>query len=126
MKKILSYIAVPGIMLMLMPFMVSAQDLGDGSLKTFFNEASAFINVTLIPVLLAVAFLVFIIGAVRFFLLAGKDNEDGQKAGKSLMLWGIIAFVLIVSIWGIVALFSQGLGLNEDVLKNKPKAPASR
>ena len=118
MKKIFSYSFLPS--LMLLPVVAKAQF---GGIDTFFTDAAGFINNTLIPILLAIAFLVFIIGAVRFFLLAGDGNEEGKKKGRSLMLAGIIGFVVIVSIWGIVALIANGLGLNDDTLNNIPNTP---
>ncbi len=120
MKKILALSFLPTILLT--PLLAAAQF---GDVDLFVIEIGLFINSTLIPILLAVAFLVFIVGAVRFFLLAGDEYDDNKKKGKSLMLYGIIGFVLIVSIWGIVRLFSDGLGLQDDNLDNVPFAPTS-
>lgn len=94
-----------------------------GDVDLFIIELGIFINTTLIPILLAVAFLVFIVGAVRFFLIAGDEYDDNKKKGKALMFYGIIAFVLIVSVWGIVRLFADGLGFDNDRINNIPEAP---
>lgn len=117
MKNFFSYAVVPT--LVLMPVVAFARF---EEIRTFFQGMTRFIQETLIPLLLAIAFLVFIIGAVRFFLLA-KEDADGRDKGKQLMLWGIIAFVIIVSIWGIVALISNGLGFDRENLRNVPDAP---
>ena len=120
MYKILNYV-VPGVLLL--PLAVQAQF---GEVDTFITDTSGFINDILIPILLAVAFLVFIIGVARYFLAAGEDTEGSRKQGKSLMLWGVFAFVVIVSIWGIVTLIANGLDLDSEKLKSVPKPPTGR
>ena len=122
MKKILNYL-LPAVFLL--PVVASAQD-SFGEVDTFFNDASSFINDTLIPILIAVSFLIFIWGLVQFFLIAKDDNKEAKQKGKDLMLWGVFAFVIIVSVWGIVALISGGLGLNDSTLQNVPGTPGSR
>ncbi|HEX5774835.1 MAG TPA: hypothetical protein VFY28_02650, partial [Candidatus Paceibacterota bacterium] len=41
----------------------------------------------LIPLLYALAFILFLIGVVRYFFMGG---EEARTKGKSFMLWGII------------------------------------
>lgn len=121
MKKFVGYSS--GSLLMLTPFMALAQF---GDIDKFIGSLATFINNTLIPILLAVAFLMFLYGVVQFFFLAGKDNAEAQGKGRDLMLYGIIGFVLIVSIWGIVALLAGGFNLQKDKLEVVPEAPTSR
>ena len=59
------------------------------------------INNILVPVLFAVAFIVFLWGAFTTFIL-GAGSEDVREKGKNLMLWGLIGFFVMVSIWGLV------------------------
>lgn len=60
-----------------------------------------FISNILVPVLFAVAFIVFLWGAFDAFILGA--NDEGKKGqGKNLMLWGLIGFFVMVSIWGLV------------------------
>lgn len=59
------------------------------------------INNVLVPVLFAVAFIVFLWGAFNTFIL-GANSDDVKDKGKSLMLWGLIGFFVMVSIWGLV------------------------
>jgi len=68
------------------------------------------INDYLTPFVLGLAFLVFIWGVFKFFVLGGSDEEK-QKEGKSLMIYAIIGFVVIISFYGIVNLVLGGLGL---------------
>ena len=59
------------------------------------------INNVLVPVLFALAFIVFIWGVFQAFIL-GAGNDEAKEKGKSLMLWGLIGFFVMVSVWGLV------------------------
>ena len=59
------------------------------------------INNVIVPVLFAVAFVVFLYGAFDAFIL-GANDEGKKEHGKNLMLWGLIGFFVMVSIWGLV------------------------
>ncbi|MFA6519793.1 MAG: hypothetical protein WCT41_03175 [Candidatus Paceibacterota bacterium] len=59
------------------------------------------INNILVPVLFAVAFIVFLWGAFDTFIL-GANSEEVKEKGKNLMLWGLIGFFVMVSVWGLV------------------------
>jgi hypothetical protein len=59
------------------------------------------INNVLVPVLFAVAFIVFIWGAFQTFIL-GASNEETKEKGKNLMIYGLIGFFVMVSVWGLV------------------------
>ncbi len=64
-----------------------------------------------VPLLIAIALLVFIWGLVVF--IAQSDNEQARTAGKQKMIWGIIALFVIVSVWGLVNLLQQLTGVDE-------------
>ena len=55
----------------------------------------------IVPLLFAIAFLVFMWGMARFFF---SDNEEKRKSGRQFAIWGIIGFVVLFSLWGIVRL----------------------
>lgn len=71
---------------------------------------SMFINNILIPLLFSIAFLVFLWNAARYFIIGGSDPA-GREQAKMFALWSIIAFVLMVSIWGIVNMLVSSFGL---------------
>jgi hypothetical protein len=56
-----------------------------------------------VPFLMALAVVAFVYGIIQYFL-------NPEKNGKSFMLWGIIALFVMVSIWGLVGIFSNTLG----------------
>jgi NADH:ubiquinone oxidoreductase subunit 2 (subunit N) len=59
------------------------------------------INNILVPVIFAIAFIVFIWGAFQTFIL-GANSEEVKEKGKNHMLWGLIGFFVMVSVWGLV------------------------
>lgn len=109
-------------LLAFMPVVALAQF---GEINTFFGKITTFINSVLIPLVFAVALLAFIWGMFKFFILGGH-NEDKQSEGKSLMIYAVVGFVLMVSIFGIVNLIADGLGFSDDQdIKNIPNVPTS-
>ncbi len=68
------------------------------------------INGVLVPVLFAVAFIVFVWGAFNTFIL-GATSEDVKEHGKSLMLWGLIGFFVMISVWGLVNILTSTAGV---------------
>ncbi|VAW32088.1 hypothetical protein MNBD_CPR01-395 [hydrothermal vent metagenome] len=69
------------------------------------------INGVLVPVLFAVAFIVFIWGAFQAFIL-GANDDTAKSKGKNLMLYGLIGFFVMVSVWGLVNILTGSVGLN--------------
>ena len=72
-----------------------------------------FINWTLLPLLFSIALLFFLINAARYFIIEG-DNDGAREKARTLALYGIGAFVFLVSIWGIVNMFVFGLGIGQE------------
>lgn len=68
------------------------------------------INNVLVPVIFSVAFIVFLWGAFEVFIL-GANSEDAKVKGKNLMLWGLIGFFVMVSVWGLVNILTSTAGL---------------
>ena len=50
-------------------------------------------------ILVALGFIFFLIGMVRFFF---SESEENREKGRQFALWGIIALVVLFSVWGIV------------------------
>jgi hypothetical protein len=78
-----------------------------------------FINVVLVPVLFAVAFIVFIWG-IFYYFIAGGANEEKRDQGKQLAVWGIVALFVMVSVWGLVNVLVGTFGFGN---KNAPSLP---
>jgi hypothetical protein len=85
-------------------------------LKEFVDAIIGFINTTLIPAIFALGFLVFIWGMYKAFILGGS-NEEKQGEGRQLMMYTIIGFVVMISLWGIVNLIHSGLNFDDNQIK---------
>jgi len=81
------------------------------------------INNVFVPVIFAIAFIVFLWGAFDSFIL-GANNDEKKDKGKGLMLWGLIGFFVMVSIWGLVNILTGtvSFGNNTGVTGGTPKA----
>ena len=80
-----------------------------GEVTSFLSNIVTFMNETLVPLIFALAFLVFLWGMFKTFILGGSD-EGKQEEGKSLMVYAIVGFVIMVSLWGIVNMLAAGFG----------------
>lgn len=110
MKKAL--ITGSGLMLALaLPLLASAQAIND--LSDVGSTLISIINDIIVPVLFAVAFIVFIWGAFKTFIL-GANSEDVKEQGKNLMLWGLIGFFVMVSVWGLVNILTGTFQFGSD------------
>ncbi len=83
------------------------------NIQTLLGGILNFLSSTIIPFLLAIAGLVFFWNIARFFIIGG-DNTESQEKARSHALWGIIAFVIILSLWGIVNMFVNGFGFDRN------------
>lgn len=61
----------------------------------------------LVRLLYAIAFLFFLYGMARFFF---STNEENRKKGREFAIWGIIGFVVLFGLWGIVKVLLSLLG----------------
>ena len=82
------------------------------------------INNVLVPLVFAIAFLVFIWGVFQYFILSGGDKEKREE-GQKLMLYGIIGFFVMVAVWGLVNILLSTFNLQNNV-PQLPSAPGPR
>ncbi len=81
-----------------------------GLVTQYSSGILALINQVFVPVLFAIAFLTFLYGVYKYFIL-GAANEAERAKGRDFVLWGIIGFVVILSVWGLVAIVGRTFGL---------------
>ncbi len=55
------------------------------------------------------------------YFIQGGANDEAKESGKSLILYAIAGYVVILAFWGIVNIISNGLGL-EDTLEETPQS----
>ena len=71
-----------------------------------------FIGNTLIPFFFALALFFFLVNMTRFFILKGGDAYARDQA-RTFAMYGLIAFVFLVSIWGITNIILGAFDLDE-------------
>lgn len=81
-----------------------------GYLMNYADDIFFIINRLFVPILIAIAFLTFLWGVYNYFILGAAD-PDKRSEGRGFVLWGIIGFVVIFSVWGLVAIVGNTLGL---------------
>ena len=105
------------------PVLAGAQTIDDeDNLQGFLGSILEFINAVLIPFILGVAFLLFVWGMFQYFI-AGGANEEAKEKGKSLLIYAILGFVIIVVFWGVINLLSSATGLDEEDAPVTPVGP---
>lgn len=80
------------------------------------------INRVLVPLLFAVSFIVFLYGVAKAYILSPGD-EDAIKSGHKIILWGLIGFATMVSVWGLVNVVVNTFGLAGPIESAIPPAP---
>lgn len=81
-----------------------------GSSQDFRGLVQLFISYIklLFPILVGLALLVFFKGLIAF--IAKSGDEKSHTEGKNLMIWGILALFVMVSVFGILRFFYSDLG----------------
>jgi len=87
---------------------------GAGTLYGIFSTIFSIINNVLVPLLFAVAFIVFIYGVFKYFILGGAD-ESSRESGRALILWGLVGFFVMFSVWGLVNILINTFGINSSI-----------
>lgn len=76
---------------------------GAASLLDTLALVNTFLN-ALIGVFITLAIVVFFWGLITYL---AKSGGEGKSEGLQIMLWGIIAIFVMVSIWGIIRLLQS-------------------
>ncbi|OHA56966.1 MAG: hypothetical protein A2114_00300 [Candidatus Vogelbacteria bacterium GWA1_51_14] len=107
-----------------LPVMVLAQgsvdNLGEG-----FEAIIDIINSYIIPLIIGVAGLIFMIGVIKY--VTAGDDAAGREGARNMMVWGIIALFVMISVWGLVNLLVGTFNLDSDLdPRDIPTIPSTR
>lgn len=76
----------------------------------------------LMPFLVGLALVFFIIGVLKYIM--AQDNESGRTAARQMMVNGIIALFVIVSVWGLVLVIAETINVHPGTpIGNIPQLP---
>lgn len=73
------------------------------------------ISKSVIPFIFAIAAVGFVWGVVQYFIL-NADEEAKRTQGRQFMIWAIIAFVIMLGVWSLVAIVGDTFDVNTSVL----------
>ena len=59
----------------------------------------------LIPLIIALTVLVFLWGVFKMVL--SGDSDTARTEGRKFMTWGIVSLFVMVSVWGLVRIFTK-------------------
>jgi len=89
-----------------LPFMALAQ--GGTPLETLLATVRRVVDIV-IPILMALAVLVFLYGIVKYITASG--DAEGQKEARGYIIYGLIGIFVLVAFWGIVAFIAGTVGV---------------
>ena len=100
------------------PTFVSAQtvtsncaSLPDANTFTVLICRIALIINSIIPILISLGVVYFIWGVIHYAI---ARDEEGKAEGRANMINGLIALLVIVSIWGLVNFMKNFIGITDD------------
>jgi len=83
------------------------------NVKGIVNWGSCFLYKTIVPFLFALATAAFIWGVMEYYINPG--NEEKRKKGKDYIVGGLMALFVMLSIWGIVGIFTNTFEIKNTV-----------
>jgi len=103
----------------LLPMVAFAQALQP--IKTFISSVSS-IATMIIPLLIIAAMIFFFFGLVKYV----RGGKKFAAAGKNIMIAGIVSLFVMVSIWGIIKMAQNALGIERSAGAPLPAIPGTR
>ncbi len=61
-----------------------------------------------IPILITLAVILFIWGVIQYVI---SDDEEAKSKGRDRIIFGLIGFVAIISLWGLVKILTNTFGI---------------
>lgn len=100
--------------------LISGSGAGDvsgdaGGVTALIQTIIGIIDTFIIPLILILGFVVFVWGMFKFFIVGAAD-EEARSSGKNLIIYSLLAFVLIISFWGLINFLSDSLGLEGEII----------
>ncbi len=78
------------------------------TLKGYVDYLGCQTRVVVLPFIFGLAVVSFVYGVVK--MISNSSNEEAQTTGKTFILWGIIGFFVIISVYSLVAIIRRTVG----------------
>lgn len=101
-----------------LPTVASAQALQP--IRNLIVAIGSILNIT-IPVLIAAAIVVFFWGLVQYI----RSSGEGHDTGRNTMIAGLLSLFIMVSVWGLVNLAQNALGVSGNASVTIPQVPTA-
>lgn len=106
------------IALALIPALAFAQSLSN--IETLVQSIGNIVGLAL-PIVVGIALLAFFWGLVKFIFAQG--DETAKADAKKIMLWGLVALFVMISVWGLVKFISSALDIQQNTTITVPTVP---
>ncbi len=87
--------------------------MNSGAVAILMQKMQEYIFTPIAYLLYSVAVLVFFWGLFEFMISLQSDKSDKREEGKKHMLWGIIGFVIMLGVKGIINMITGMFGIND-------------
>lgn len=95
----------------------------DGGVSDVLDAILYWTNTYIIPILIGVGVVVFFYGIVKYIL--GQGDMGKQKEARGLMVWGIVALFVMVSVWGLVKVLQNTFDIQNTNTIQQPIVPGT-
>lgn len=92
----------------------NTRPLDSNTLTSLLSDFIGFINTILVPLVFALAFILFLFGVFKYFFASGAKADEGRQEGKKFITWGIIALAVMISVWGLVNILVRTFGFEDE------------
>ncbi|MES2409392.1 MAG: hypothetical protein V4509_03790 [Patescibacteria group bacterium] len=79
------------------------------------------LSLDFIPYLVVIALGAFLQGLIKY--VSHGDDSEKMSEGRKMMIYGIVGFFFMVSIWGMLGLFTQSFGISLVIPQFKSDLP---
>ena len=74
------------------------------TLKDLIDFFTCFIAQTIVPLIFAIALVVFLWGVIKFMQ---AEEASEKESGRQFMIWGLVALTVMISVWGITKIIGD-------------------
>ncbi len=106
-----------------LPILAFAQGGGGKDIEDFIGQFYDILD-SLMPVIMALALLFFLWGLLQYITKTG--DEEGRKAARNTMVWGVIILFVMASVWGLVGILQDTTDIDSRQPVEAPKLPDQR